>query len=148
MYGWQLTYRWLRVADVATVRLPRTDHPVEIKSGANTRLFAPFGKRVICGDDAAIERGKPFPDIFLTAARHGLGLQHTDEGRAWLEGVREPGAKADHELKGAEGEILVFEDALVRIYTSRPTRQPGVQAGLAAGIKGTQHRLTGSGMGA
>ncbi|WFD19674.1 pseudouridine 5'-phosphatase [Malassezia caprae] len=96
----------------------------DIKAGANMRLFTPFGERIICGDDAMIERGKPFPDIFLTAARHGLGLQHTDEGRAWLEGVREPGAHADHELKGSEGEILVFEDAL-----------PGVQAGLAAGMK-------------
>ncbi|WFD23290.1 pseudouridine 5'-phosphatase [Malassezia equina] len=103
---------------------PMPGAELEIKSSANTRLFAPFGERVICGDDATIERGKPFPDIFLTAARHGLGLQHTDEGRAWLEGVREPGANADHELKGAEGEILVFEDAL-----------PGVQAGLAAGMK-------------
>ncbi|WFD26603.1 pseudouridine 5'-phosphatase [Malassezia nana] len=99
---------------------PTSQLSVEIKSGANTRLFAPFRERVICGDDALIERGKPFPDIFLTAARHGLGLQHTDEGRLWLEGVREPGAHADHILKGSEGEILVFEDAL---------------AGLAAGMK-------------
>lgn len=113
-----LTRRWPRAADVATVRADRSDMSVEIKAGANTRLFAPFRERIICGDDALIERGKPFPDIFLTAARHGLGLQHTDEGRLWLEGVREPGAHADHALKGSEGEILVFEDALVRSYTS------------------------------
>ena len=117
MYCVYLTQRWLPVAGGAIVGLERTDHRDDIKAGANTRLFTPFGERVICGDDAIIERGKPFPDIFLTAARQGLGLQHTDEGRAWLEGVREPGAHADDKLKGSEGDILVFEDALVRIYT-------------------------------
>lgn len=99
---------------------------VEIKSGANPGLFSHFGDRAVCGDDVAVVgRGKPSPDIFLVAARTGLGLQHSEDGRRWLEGIRQPGAEHDGALMGAEDQVLVFEDAL-----------PGVQAGLAAGMRG------------
>lgn len=121
----QLTSRWPLVANGSTVRRP-TD-PDQIKSGANPTLFRHFGDRAICGDDkAVVGRGKPTPDIFLVAAHHGLGLQHSEEGQQFLDRVRLPGAEHDGTLRGAEHEILVFEDAL-----------PGVQAGLAAGMRGT-----------
>lgn len=103
-----------------------TRNKVQVKAGANPRIFEVFGDRVVCGDDAIVGRGKPSPDIFLIAAKHGLGLYNTDEGRAFLEGIRNPGAEFDDGLAGSEGDVLVFEDAV-----------PGVQAGLAAGMKGT-----------
>lgn len=70
----------------------------------------------MCGDDKIVGRGKPFPDIFLIAAKHGLGLQNTDDGRLFLQGIREPDSKADGTFGGNEGEVLVFEDALVRHF--------------------------------
>ncbi|WFD30503.1 pseudouridine 5'-phosphatase [Malassezia sp. CBS 17886] len=85
----------------------------EIKAGANADLFAGFEGRAVCGDDAATPRGKPHPDIFLAAAKHGLGLQDTEEARAWLARLRDPGAEHDNTLRGAEKEVLVFEDALL-----------------------------------
>lgn len=101
--------------------------PVQIKSGANPTLFAPFEGRAVCGDDKeVVGRGKPWPDIFLVATHSGLGLQHTEEGREWLARVRQPGSEHDGTLLGAEKEVLVFEDAL-----------PGIEAGLAAGMRGT-----------
>lgn len=117
--------RWPQAASAATVR--GEAHTVEIKSGANPNLFKHFGDRAVCGDDKeVVGRGKPSPDIFLVAAHTGLGLQHTEEGRSFLKGVRLPGAEHDGTLQGSEHEVLVFEDAL-----------PGVQAGLAAGMRGT-----------
>ena len=103
-----------------------TRHQDQVKARANPRIFDVFGDRVICGDDDIVGRGKPTPDIFLIAAKHGLGIHNTDEGRAFLEGIRNPGAEFDDRLAGHEGDVLVFEDAV-----------PGVQAGLAAGMKGT-----------
>ena len=103
-----------------------TRHQDQVKARANPRIFDVFGDRVICGDDDIVGRGKPTPDIFLIAAKHGLGIHNTDEGRAVLEGIRNPGAEFDDRLAGHEGDVLVFEDAV-----------PGVQAGLAAGMKGT-----------
>ena len=90
-----------------------TRHQDQVKARANPRIFDVFGDRVICGDDDIVGRGKPTPDIFLIAAKHGLG-------------IRNPGAEFDDRLAGHEGDVLVFEDAV-----------PGVQAGLAAGMKGT-----------
>ena len=75
----------------------------------------------MCGDDEMIGRGKPYPDIFLNAVKHGLGWQFSDEGRAILEKIRDPGAEFDGKLGGVEGEILVFEDALVREYNGKLT---------------------------
>ena len=103
-----------------------TRHQDQVKARANPRIFDVFGDRVICGDDDIVGRGKPTPDIFLIAAKHGLGIHNTDEGRAFLEGIRNPGAEFDDRLAGHEGDVLVFDDAV-----------PGVQAGLAAGMKGT-----------
>ena len=112
---------------------------VEIKSNANPDVFAPFGSRNVCGDDQFVGRGKPHPDIFLIAARKGLGLQETLEGYSLRSRIREPGAHADGTFLGGEGEVLVFEDALVSWRTmNNKLTQPGVQAAKAAGMKGMQ----------
>lgn len=90
----------------------------KIKSGANPDLFGPFQGRAICGDDPRLSRGKPQPDIFLLAAREGLGI---DELKA---SIRDHGAEHDGSLKGSEGSILVFEDAT-----------NGVEAAIKAGMQ-------------
>lgn len=79
-----------------------------IKSKANVPLFEPFRGRVVCGDDERLKRGKPTPDVFLLAAREGLG-----ESEKWKDSIREPGEEHDGTFKGSEGKILVFEDATV-----------------------------------
>ncbi|KAI9190262.1 hypothetical protein H9P43_001695 [Blastocladiella emersonii ATCC 22665] len=61
--------------------------PFEIKTKNNQHLFTLFDGNVTTGDDAAIKRGKPAPDLFLAG--------HAQLGRA------------DHERATA----IVFEDA-------------------------------------
>lgn len=90
----------------------------KIKSAANPDLFRPFAGRVICGDDPRLVRGKPHPDIFLLAAREGLGI--TD----FQQNVRNQGFEHDGTFKGAEASILVFEDAT-----------NGVEAAIKAGMQ-------------
>ena len=68
----------------------------------------------MCADDGA-RRGKPFPDVFLAAARKlGRDVGPNDEGDVVGEAEREERAGG-----------LVFEDAI-----------PGVQAGKRAGMDG------------
>ncbi|PKI84732.1 hypothetical protein MVES_000845 [Malassezia vespertilionis] len=95
-------------------------HNFNIKARANADIFAPFGERVVCGDDADLQRGKPSPDVFLLAAHRGLGIQDTPAGKEWLRTIRLPGEEHDGKFLGGEGQVLVFEDAL---------------AGLSAGMK-------------
>lgn len=87
----------------------------KIKSSNNGPLFEPFKGRFICGDDSRLKRGKPYPDVFLLAAREGLGMK---------EGIRDIGEEHDGSLGGQEESILVFEDAI-----------PGVKAALAGNFK-------------
>ncbi|KAF8268198.1 HAD-like protein [Lactarius quietus] len=77
-------------------------------------VFACFGGHVVCADDGA-GRGKPFPDVFLTAAR-ALGRAVGPNEDVGADGVGE----AEH---AERARALVFEDAI-----------PGVQAGKRAGM--------------
>ncbi|EPQ27154.1 uncharacterized protein PFL1_05435 [Pseudozyma flocculosa PF-1] len=99
----------------------------DIKTNNLPAIFAPFGKRIVCGDDPRLKRGKPFPDIFLLAAREGLlEEQQTSDrlGKDWTDGIRMYGEEHDAGgLAGGEAQVLVFEDA-----------KPGVAAAKAAGM--------------
>jgi pseudouridine 5'-phosphatase len=100
--------------------------PIAIASGSVRRnferktahlqhVFAHFSGHVVCGDDDAGGRGKPFPDVFLAAARAlGRAVGPNEEGDAVGDAEREERARG-----------LVFEDAI-----------PGVQAGKRAGMNG------------
>ena len=88
----------------------------ELKTKNLGDLFGDFEGKVVCGDDKQYHmRGKPDPDIFITAAREMLGrsVGHPAEE-----------CSADHLQERARG--LVFEDSL-----------PGVQAGKRAGMSGS-----------
>ncbi|RKP13795.1 HAD-like domain-containing protein [Piptocephalis cylindrospora] len=41
----------------------------EHKTLRHQHVYSAFGDRVVCGDDPAVKKGKPSPDIFLEAAR-------------------------------------------------------------------------------
>ena len=75
---------------------------------------------VVCGDDKRIQpgRGKPFPDMFLLAAREALDIPvgSADPAASGVEGITE-------EEKAARARGLVFEDAI-----------PGVHAAKRAGM--------------
>ena len=89
-------------------------HEFRLKTAHLQRVFAHFGENVVCADDGA-RRGKPFPDVFLAAARKlGRDVGPNDEGDVVGEAEREERAHG-----------LVFEDAI-----------PGVQAGKRAGMDG------------
>ncbi|KAI0044971.1 HAD-like protein [Auriscalpium vulgare] len=90
----------------------------ELKTAHLQDIFGVFGDNVLCADDAwAAEggaRGKPFPDVFLAAARK--------LGRVVGEGEGEIGVLSD-EVRAERAHGLVFEDAI-----------PGVQAAKRAGM--------------
>jgi len=92
----------------------------ELKTSNHEELFKLFNGKVVCSDDPqyAGMRGKPNPDIFLTAAAVMLGK---DVGTAQTEPTEEQIAQR---RKG-----LVLEDAL-----------SGVQAGKRAGMNGGHSR--------
>lgn len=85
----------------------------ELKAAHLQHVFSHFGSDVVCGDDGA-GRGKPFPDVFLAAARNLGRAVGANEGDAVTE------AELEERARG-----LVFEDAI-----------PGVQAGRRAGMSG------------
>jgi pseudouridine 5'-phosphatase len=87
----------------------------ELKTAHLKDVFDCFEGKVVCGDDGQhAMRGKPCPDIFLTAARELLGR---DVGHP------EADCSLDQLRERAKG--LVLEDAL-----------PGVQSGKRAGMAG------------
>jgi pseudouridine-5'-monophosphatase len=78
-------------------------------------VFGCFEGKVICGDDAHYRiRGKPSPDIFITATRELLSRDVGAVDGAITEKQKEERRKG-----------LVFEDGL-----------PGMQAGKRAGMSG------------
>ncbi|PFH51916.1 hypothetical protein AMATHDRAFT_74609 [Amanita thiersii Skay4041] len=84
-----------------------------LKTGHLGDVFDCFEGKVICGDDTEYSmRGKPDPDIFLTAARELLGrnVGHPLEGCTYVQ-------------RRERSKGLVFEDSL-----------PGVQSGKRAGM--------------
>lgn len=107
------------VAHLAAHRVPiaiatgSVRHEYEIKTAHLQHVFARFGGHVVCGDDGT-GRGKPFPDVFLAAARA--------LGRAV--GPNEDDGVGDAE-RAERARGLVFEDAI-----------PGMQAGKRAGMSG------------
>ncbi|KAF8347710.1 HAD-like domain-containing protein [Amanita rubescens] len=86
-------------------------HKYELKITNLGNIFSQFEDKVVCSDDKQYNmRGKPNPDIFITAAREMLGRNV---------GHPEVECTTDNLQERARG--LVFEDAL-----------PGVQAGKRA----------------
>jgi pseudouridine-5'-monophosphatase len=86
----------------------------ELKTGHLQGTFGLFGGAVVCGDDAAVQHGKPAPDVFLYAAKQ-TGFPEVGLGEGAVSGVE----------KATRAQGLVFEDA-----TS------GVIAGKRAGMNG------------
>ncbi|KAF9270094.1 HAD-like protein [Marasmius fiardii PR-910] len=86
----------------------------ELKTGHLREVFDLFDGKVVCSDDKKWDmKGKPEPDIFLTAAREMLGR---DVGYP-----RDSAVSSEQLEERSRG--LVFEDAL-----------PGMQAGKRAGM--------------
>ncbi|KAG6968091.1 hypothetical protein JG688_00005971 [Phytophthora aleatoria] len=52
---------------------------VEAKIKHHPKLFS-FFSTIVCGDDPAVKRGKPAPDIFRTAGQRLFGLKEGEDG--------------------------------------------------------------------
>ncbi|CAH0521009.1 unnamed protein product [Peronospora belbahrii] len=52
---------------------------VESKMTHHPKLFS-FFSTIVCGDDPAVKRGKPAPDIFRTAGQRLFGLKEGEDG--------------------------------------------------------------------
>jgi pseudouridine-5'-monophosphatase len=88
-----------------------------LKTAHMQHVFARFGENVVCGDDDGAGRGKPFPDVFLAAARkltRAVGPDEDADAGVVGEAEREERARG-----------LVFEDGI-----------PGLWAGKCAGMNG------------
>ncbi|KAG6831768.1 hypothetical protein H0H92_007920 [Tricholoma furcatifolium] len=84
----------------------------ELKTNHLGEVFDCFQGKIVCGDDSQYNmRGKPYPDIFLVAAREMLGR---DVGETET-------CSPSQEVERSRG--LVFEDGV-----------PGMQAGKRAGM--------------
>jgi pseudouridine 5'-phosphatase len=88
----------------------------ERKTAHLQHVFAHFAGHVVCSADNDAGRGKPFPDVFLAAAR-GLGR---------VVGPNEEGDMVEVAEREERARGLIFEDAIL-----------GVQAGKRAGMDGT-----------
>ena len=107
--------------------------PIAIATGSSRRnfalktshlqhVFSHFGSNVICASDDGAGRSKPFPDVFLAAARKlGRAVGSIDE-----EGDVVGEKERDERARG-----LVFEDAF-----------PGVMGGKRAGMSGESIHLS------
>jgi pseudouridine 5'-phosphatase len=81
-------------------------------------VFECFDGKIVCGDDAEYNmRGKPYPDIFLIAAKELLGQP--------VGSIHAQDSELTRENKDTRQRGLIFEDSL-----------PGVQAGKRAGMNG------------
>jgi pseudouridine 5'-phosphatase len=78
-------------------------------------VFDCFEGKIVCADDVKyVMKGKPAPDVFLTAAKELLGRN-----------VGMPEEQCTDEKREERAKGLVFEDAI-----------PGLQAGKRAGMSG------------
>lgn len=90
----------------------------DMKTAHLQEVFGLFEGKVVCGDDTQYGmRGKPFPDIFLVAAK---AMLRRDVGDLGVEPTE------NQKIERSKG--LVLEDGL-----------PGMQAGKRAGMRGRKY---------